>query len=284
VSRPRSRAIAPMIGLAVVVAACSSGTPTSSGSPTKTTTSSAPPAAGARYVALGSSYAAGIGIPTQSDGACARSSHNYASLVAAELHLSLVDVTCSGATTANVLTTAQGKNPPQIDAVTTGTSLVTFTVGGNDIGYTAMALACGARSAACTTDPAQVAASLATLTTSLTTMISTIRARAPTARIVMVTYPRLVPPVTCPALDFTSEGDQIVGAMGRGLEQVFVTVARATHVLVADPYALGAAHGPCAPAAVRWIAGHTVSVGFPYHPTPLGHQEMAALTERALQG
>ena len=98
---------------------------------------------GAKYVALGSSYAAGPGIPTQSGGVCTRSSHNYPNLVAAKLKLSLVDVSCSGATTANVLTTSQGTNPPQIDAVTSDTSLVTFTVGGNDIGYTATAFSCG---------------------------------------------------------------------------------------------------------------------------------------------
>ena len=239
---------------------------------------------GAKYVALGSSYAAGPGIPTQSGGVCTRSSHNYPDLVAAKLKLSLVDVSCSGATTANVLTTSQGTNPPQIDAVTSDTSLVTFTVGGNDIGYTATAFSCGMGGAACTSDPAQLASSLATLKTSLTTMVSTIRSKAPSAKIVLVTYPRLVPPTSCPALNYTQEGDQVVGSMGQGLEQVFVEVAKTTHVLLADPYVIGQTHGPCAPPDASWIAGQTVTVGFPYHPTPLGHEEMAALTERALQG
>jgi lysophospholipase L1-like esterase len=204
--------------------------------------------------------------------------------VAAELGLTLVDATCSGATTANVLTTPQGADPPQIDAVTDDTSLVTVTVGGNDIGYTAMAFSCGAQSAACTSDPTRLASSLATLATSLTTVVSAIRSRAPSAEVVLVTYPRLVPPTTCAALHFTPEGDQVVASMGQGLEQVFVAVARSTHVLLADPYVLGGTHGPCAPPGTRWIAGHAVTVGFPYHPTPLGHEEMAALTERALHG
>ncbi len=270
--------VASLIGVATLSAACSS----SSSGTTTTSSLAGPLPAGANYVALGSSYAAGPGIPTQSGGACTRSSHNYPNLVAAELKLTLVDATCSGATTANVLTTPQGTNPPQIDAVTDDTSLVTFTVGGNDIGYTAMAFSCGAQSAACVSDPTQLASSLATLTISLTTMISAIRTRAPKAKIVMVTYPRLVPPTTCAALHFTSQGDSIVAAMGQGLEQVFVDVATSTHVLLADPFALGSTHGPCAPASERWIAGRTVTVGFPYHPTPLGHEEMATLTEQAL--
>jgi hypothetical protein len=137
---------------------------------------------------------------------------------------------------------------------------------------------------ACRSHPARLASSLATLKTSLTTMVSAIRSKAPSAKIVLVTYPRLVPPTACPALNFSQEGDQVVGSMGQGLEQVFVEVAKTTHVLLADPYVIGQTHGPCASPGASWIAGHTVTVGFPYHPTPLGHEEMAALTERALQG
>jgi len=277
---PGSLVVAGLIGVATLTAACSSGTSNS----TTTSTLVGHLKTGAKYVALGSSYAAGPGIPTQSAGACTRSSQNYPSLVAAELKLTLVDVTCSGATTANVLTTPQGANPPQISAVTNDTSLVTFTVGGNDIGYTAMAFSCGAQSAACASDPTQLASSLATLKTSLTTMVSAIRSKAPMAKIILVTYPRLVPPTTCAALNFTSEGDRVVASMGQGLEQVFLEAAKSTNVLLADPYVLGKTHGPCAPASLRWIAGQTVTVGFPYHPTPVGHEEMATLTEQVLHG
>jgi lysophospholipase L1-like esterase len=218
---PRSLVVLSLAGIAAVAAGCSSGASSS----TTTSATVAHFAAGAKYVALGSSYAAGPGIPTQSGGVCTRSSHNYANLVAAKLKLSLVDVSCSGATTANVLTTSQGTNS-QIDAVTSDTSLVTFTVGGNDIGYTATAFSCGMGGTACTSHPAQLASSLATLKTSLTTMVSTIRSKAPSAKIVLVTYPRLVPPTACPALNYTQEGDQVVGSMGQGLEQVFVESQR----------------------------------------------------------
>src|SRR5580704_15809927 len=162
-----------LAGIAALAAARSSG----ASSPTTTSASVAHFAVGAKYVALGSSYAAGPGIPALSGGVCTRSSHNYPNLVAARLKLSLVDVSCSGATTSNVLTTSQGTNPPQISAVTSDTSLVTFTVGGNDIGYTATALSCGTQGAACTSDPAQLASSLATLKASLTSVVSTIRSK-----------------------------------------------------------------------------------------------------------
>ena len=181
---PRALVVLSLTAIAALAAACSSG----ASSPTMTSTTVAHFEVGAKYVALGSSYAAGPGIPTQSGGVCTRSSNNYPSLVAAKLKLSLVDVSCSGATTANVLTTSQGTHPPQIGAVTSDTSLVTFTVGGNDIGYTATAFSCGMGDAACTSHPARLASSLATLKTSLTTMVSTIRSKAPSAKIVMVAY------------------------------------------------------------------------------------------------
>lgn len=65
----------------------------------------------------------------------ARSAANYPHLVAQRLGLDLVDVTYSGATTAHVLTDPQNGEPPQIDALDGWESLVTVTIGGNDVGY-----------------------------------------------------------------------------------------------------------------------------------------------------
>ncbi len=95
--------------------------------------------AGTDYVAMGSSFAAGPGIPPlqSSDGAsaCGRSAVNYPSIVAREIGADLTDVSCSGATTAHVLRDPQGARPPQIQAVTPDTRLVTITIGGNDVNY-----------------------------------------------------------------------------------------------------------------------------------------------------
>ena len=66
-------------------------------------------ATGSTYVAMGDSYTSGPVIPTQSSaaGGCDRSNENYPSDVAAALKLTLTDVSCSGATTANILNTTQ---------------------------------------------------------------------------------------------------------------------------------------------------------------------------------
>jgi lysophospholipase L1-like esterase len=244
--------------------------------------------AGSRYVAIGSSYAAGFGIRplAPGSGSCGRSEIDYPHLVAVKLHLQLDDVSCGGAVTANALDTPQGSAPPQIDAVSPQTRLVTLTIGGNDVNYIGTAFACGQTNSTCTStaDPAQIDAAFRALPHSLTELIQAIRTKAPSAAVVLVTYPRLVPPSACPALHYSTAAARLVGSMGQRLEQVFVTVAKADHVRVADPYVLGAAHGPCANGTNKWVAGLLATNGFAYHPTAAGHQEMARLVEQALSG
>jgi hypothetical protein len=80
-------------------------------------TDTPPPLMTGRYVALGSSMAAGPGIRPRAPGApwpAFRSARNYAHLVANALGLDLVDMTYTNATTANVLAETQHGAPPQI--------------------------------------------------------------------------------------------------------------------------------------------------------------------------
>ena len=96
------------------------------------------PTRGTRYVAIGSSFAAGPGITPPATGRptkARQSQRNYPHLVSRQCGLDLHDVTSSGATVENVLHTSQFGQPPQIAAVTARTDLVTITIGGNDIGY-----------------------------------------------------------------------------------------------------------------------------------------------------
>ena len=94
--------------------------------------------AGSRYVAMGSSFAAGPGLTPRAPGSprrAGRSAGNYAHLVARALGLDLHDVTYSGATTSDILTSSAAGQPAQLDAVTPDTRLVTITAGGNDVGF-----------------------------------------------------------------------------------------------------------------------------------------------------
>src|SRR5262245_50036137 len=85
------------------------------------------------YVALGSSFASGPGVPERikdSPFPCMRSDHDYPHQLAARRNLSLADVTCSGATTHDILDHSQFFTRPQIQAVSAETELVTITIGG----------------------------------------------------------------------------------------------------------------------------------------------------------
>lgn len=108
------------------------------------------------------------------------------------------------------------------------------------------------------------------------------RAKAPSAIIVLVTYVRLVPPTAYPALHYTPAVTRLVASVGSELQRVFMTLAKNDHVRLVDPYAIGGAHGPCAKGANKWVAGLVATNGFEYHPTLAGHQEMARLVEQEL--
>jgi lysophospholipase L1-like esterase len=90
-------------------------------------------------VALGSSFAAGAGLPPYVDRAARRSQINYSHILAARLDARLADLSVSGATLANMLGEPQiffGNHfEPQIESVPADADIVTITAGGNDLGY-----------------------------------------------------------------------------------------------------------------------------------------------------
>ena len=161
-----------------------------------------------RYVALGSSMAAGPGIRPSADGApfrAGRSARNYPHLVAERLGLDLVDVTYSAATTANALTDPQNGAPPQADALDGSEDLVTVTVGGNDVGYVPLLMAAGlpriVRSLPLLgglvrdmLDPMARDRSLVDVAESLKEVGRTLRQRSPRAKVLFVDYLTLLPP------------------------------------------------------------------------------------------
>ncbi|HEV2726681.1 MAG TPA: SGNH/GDSL hydrolase family protein, partial [Solirubrobacterales bacterium] len=104
-------------------------------------------AAPLRYVALGDSYSAASGVlppdltaPPQ----CLRSIRNYPHAIAAATGAQLTDATCGAAETGDFFEPQYSGVPPQLEAVTSDTELVTMTIGGNDSGVFINAiLSCG---------------------------------------------------------------------------------------------------------------------------------------------
>ncbi len=244
-----------------------------------------------RYVALGSSMAAGPGIKPSVPGApfgSGRSARNYAHLVAEQLHLDLVDVTFSGATTANVLTERQRSAPPQIEALDGSEEFVTITIGGNDVGYVPLLM--GAALPALVRKLPSIRElldrdarekALDGIGDALHAVGTAVRQRAPRARVIFVDYLTLLPTAGEPAPPLSAEHVELGRFVALRLEQATATAAHATgcevvragqasrehHAWSTEPWTVGAGWPlPWRPA--------------PFHPNAAGMRAAADLIVR----
>jgi lysophospholipase L1-like esterase len=294
------RLAAALATVALLTAGCSSGS-ASTGAPADPTSTVAPsvssgPAGSGigRYVALGDSYSAGPLIPTTDlAGGCARSDHNYPSLVAKQLDVGrFVDVTCGGATTRDLThvqaTFGGARVPPQLRAVTPGTDLVTLGIGGNDLDLFATLVGTCTRlrasdptgspcARALATNGPDLVAATRTISANVTTSLREVRRRAPKATVVLVGYLRLVPDHgTCPKLPLAAgdyaEGRRISQVLDRALQQA----ARRTGVRYVDMYDASKGHDVCA--ADPWVNGGVTDRqrALAYHPFASGMRADAA--------
>ncbi|OBA75387.1 hydrolase [Mycobacterium sp. 1554424.7] len=235
-----------------------------------------------RYVALGSSMAAGPGIrPRTADAPrwSGRSARNYAHLLAERLSLELVDVTFSGATTAHVLADHQRGWPPQITALDGSESLVTVTIGGNDVGYVPLLMVAALPPAARrlpvlgglisdlldrdTRDRA-----LADVFDSLCAVGTALRQRAPKARIVFVDYLTILPPAGTPAPPLAQADANLGRHVAATLERLTSEAAAATGCEVVGAAAASREHH--AWSAEPWTTRRTrYGVPLPGRPAPL---------------
>ncbi|MFE3103863.1 SGNH/GDSL hydrolase family protein [Nocardia tengchongensis] len=265
-----------------------------------TLTSITPAAADSgKYVALGDSYAAGVGISNILDKPCSRSDRNYAHLFAAQRGYALTDVTCGGATIDTVTSS-------QLPAVTADTTLVTLGVGGNDIGFGQLvkdcvlagtlgtgsgtgSLATGSASgsagavaevvAGCKNKyGAEMPGRLSMTAAKLAQLLAAIRAQAPQARIVLVGYPKILPdnaslcagrqPVLTGDVDWIRES--VVGGLNTMLRSQPGTTYFST-------YELYDGHDVCEAVPDRWVNGTSVDngEGAQFHPNQYGHAATA---------
>lgn len=242
--------------------------------------------AGPRYVAMGSSYAAGPGIAPYQDGAparCARSTRNYASQLAVKRGLALIDVSCSGAKTSAILQ-SWGELPAQIDAVTPDTALVTITIGGNDIGLVGglFGASCRQRAEAdCAPQTAPTEADYAALRAAMIRMVAAIRERAPKARIVLVDYPTILPARgSCAATPLGAADADAARAKAARLRAITRDVAAAQGAIVLSASDLSRGHDACA--ADPWMNGYPAPGAAPYHPNLAAMTAIAEALDKAL--
>ncbi|WP_246236769.1 SGNH/GDSL hydrolase family protein [Actinomadura chibensis] len=254
------------------------------------------------YVALGDSYSAGVGAEaTVSDrnplDRCHRTSKAYYHEVAQAFRFARGSAfwACSGATIKD-LRDGRGGEPSQLGRLGADTSLVTLSIGGNDVGFAKVLAGCVIKlpwSKSCTGQGEDVAGRLAALRQTLPGLLDEIRARAPRARVIVMGYPKAFSEVDGVGGDNISVSDQ------RWLNARAYDLGRLVQQSAAEADArIAARHGQ---GSVEYVdaysafAGHEVGSAAPYmnglllnlsaleaeprsyHPTVAGQHALAEL-------
>ncbi|WP_232665586.1 SGNH/GDSL hydrolase family protein [Pseudonocardia sp. TRM90224] len=220
------------------------------------------------YVSLGDSFTSGPALPPVVNGLCGRSGANYPHLLADDLGAELTDMSCGGATTANIDQGPQGANPVQVAGIGPETKLVTLSIGGNDeMLYARLMMRCRMVAARphFLSNPCQAALGwqipgmLERTQAKVLRNIAAIHAKAPVAKVVLVGYPRIGGTEgTCAALPvapgdvpwMAQVEDGLSGAMEKAAEQdgnaTFVDMHEPStdhHACSADPWVNGVVAG-----------------------------------------
>ncbi|MFJ9121395.1 SGNH/GDSL hydrolase family protein [Streptomyces sp. NPDC102394] len=253
-----------------------------------------------QYVALGDSYTSGPLIPTQVDANCARSDHNYPSLVAAQRTATEIeDVSCAGATTEEMWK-PQGTNPPQLDALDRDTDLVTVQIGGNDVGFGSIIATCAQLAAQdLAGNPCQthyqasgydeLALDVLRTAPKVAQVLRAVHHRAPHARVVVVGYPDLLPDdgSGCyPSVPFAAKDFPYLRDTEKRLNLMLRLTAALNRAEYIDTYGPTRGHDMCKAPADRWIEPlRPASPAAPAHPNAKGEAAMAqAVLDRLESG
>ena len=225
-------------------------------------------AATVNYVALGDSYSSGVGAGGET-GSCSQSQNAYPVLWAnSHAHNSFTFAACSGAKTTDV-------SANQLGGLNSGTTLVSITIGGNDLGFSSIMVDCNLYSDSTCVNEINAAENTARtqLPGWLDTLYSQIRTRAPNAKVVVLSYPRFydLGAWWCPGLSSTkrtkiNEGADVLDTVTKG------EVAKYANFAFADVRSRFANGHEICDYGSEWL--HSIdwsNIGDSYHPNSSGH-------------
>ncbi|MEY2441714.1 MAG: hypothetical protein QOJ46_1140 [bacterium] len=256
------------------------------------------------YVALGDSYTAAPLVPNQVGMplGCARSDHDYPSLVARALAVSAFrDVSCSAATTVHMTAPQSvllGSNAPQFDALRATTRLVTVGIGGNDVGLVGAAVTCAQLGLTAPTGTAcrshftnadgsdRLSAQIAATAPKIAAVLQGIKQRSPLARTVLVGYPDVLPRTgngCWPLVPLSPDDVRYFDGLIVQTNAMLAGRAAAAGVEFADTYSDSIGHDVCTLPGTRWFEGLVPTApAYPLHPNGLGEKSMSRTLVRIL--
>jgi len=230
-----------------------------------------------KYVALGDSYSSGVGANSSNlDSSCMRNTYSYPYLLAQQKGLALTFPACGGAVTGDVINT-------QSASLTTDTSLVTITIGGNDVGFVNLILAC--TTLGCSS---QIASSNSQITNQLPAKLNStyaaIKAKAPSARVLVLGYARPFNNRTClAATGVTLSEESALNALVDNLDNTIKSRAQAYGFTYVDPNPTWSGHDICS--SNPFTNGLTIlHATDSYHPTRNGYASGDVPAIRAIIG
>jgi len=241
-----------------------------------------PAVAGARspeYVALGDSYASGLGTREYyiASGACQRSPHAYPVAGAARLGATLRFRACAGATVRDVI--------DQLGALDSATDYVSVQVGGNDAGFSEVLIECAKPRWAQDCDGVVAGARAfirERLPQRLAGLYGRIDRRSPSARVVVVGYPRLFHDEDCNAGTWFSPSDrELLNDTADILNRRIAGEAAAVGFTFVNPTRAFVGHAICD--SPEWINGLSAPMTESYHPNRAGQDSYASLVTPLLR-
>jgi lysophospholipase L1-like esterase len=244
-------------------------------------------ARGAGYVSLGDSYTAGPLIPNPIPPyGCLKSDHNYPHLTAPRIGLPLRDISCSGAKTDDMTNPQEveldGPNPPQLEALDAATSLVSLTIGGNDIGFSEIVQSCvtvnpfssPCRSKYNSGGQDVIAERIAATAPKLAATLQGIHARAPAAQVYLLNYAAILPETgfgCWPQMPLGFADVPYLRAKQKQLNAMLAEQAPANGATLVDWYGASIGHDACKSPLVRWVEPLVpVNPAAPIHPNARG--------------
>jgi lysophospholipase L1-like esterase len=235
-------------------------------------------AASPSYVALGDSYASGVGTRVYyNDGTnCQRSPDAYGPKISAARGYALTFEACSGAKTTDV-------NNNQLGPLSSSTNLVTITIGGNDAGFSTVIVDCAAWYFPCQSAIDNANSFIKNqLPALLDTTYNDIRSRAPGAHVVVLGYPHLFTSDgrTCNFNALTSSHEQELNQTADLLDGVISGRASAHGFTYVDPRNAFLPHEVCS--SSEWLNGQSSPLSESYHPNISGQADFTTLVEGVL--
>jgi lysophospholipase L1-like esterase len=224
-------------------------------------------ASSVNYVALGDSYSSGVGAGSTS-GSCDQSPNAYGPLwAAANDPASFTFEACSGATTSTVIS-------GQLSALNSRTSLVSITVGGNDVGFSSIMETCVLDSTSSCESAVSSAETYAndTLPGKLDTLFTDIKNDAPNAKVVVLDYPDFYDLSVPVCVGLSSADHQALDNGINDLDGVLQTAADNYGFYFADVRSQFSGHELCDDAG--WLNSVDIfDIDSSYHPTQTGQAD-----------